>query len=169
MKKIEIESQINEKEYIKLMYTITYRRPIMIILTVVGVFMLFLGIRYVIVFDKWEDIPFQMLIFGFAISILLPIFMYWSSKRSFNATPRIREKMIYTFDTEEIHILGESFNSSMSWDKVFKIRETKEWLLLYQNKIVANLIPKSSFSTEEYSALKEIIAAHPALNTKLKS
>lgn len=168
MGKIEIESQIGFKEYMKLMYAQTYRKPIMIGITVVGVFLLFLSVWNVIVFDKWEEIPNRMLIFGFALSVLLPLSIYWIAKRNFNSDPRIGEKMIYSFDIEQFHILGESFNSSMTWDKVYKIQEMKNWILIYHNKMIASLIPRPSFSDEEYLKFREIISKHPNLESNLK-
>lgn len=169
MEKIEVESQINLKEYIKLMYSLTYRKPLMLISTIVVLLMVVVTLKNSIVRDNWVDFPYQSLLLGIIILIVIPASIYWSSKRNFNSTPRIRERMVYTFEKEEFHILGESFNSSMSWDKVFKVQETKQWLLIYHNKIVASLIPRSSFSAEEYENVKELILSHPELKTNFKT
>jgi len=32
----------------------------------------------------------------------------------------------------------------MTWEKTYKVQELKDWFLIYQNKLVANVIPKSS-------------------------
>ena len=168
MEKIEIESQINLKEYIKLMYSLTYRRPLMIIMTIVGLLIVIVSLKNAIVRDHWVDFPYQTLFFGIILLIFIPASIYWNAKKNFNSTPRIKERMVYTFEPEEFHILGESFNSSMSWDKVFKVQETKGWLLIYHNKIVASLIPRSSFSAEEYRQVKDLISAHPEIQSNLK-
>jgi hypothetical protein len=44
----------------------------------------------------------------------------------------------------------------MTWDKTYKVLELNDWFLFYQNKLVANIIPKK-FIGAQTQELREII------------
>ncbi len=54
---------------------------------------------------------------------------------------------------------GESFNAKLSWNKIYKVKETKNWILIFQSRQVANLILKSDIWDGEMIELKRILNA----------
>lgn len=59
---------------------------------------------------------------------------------------------------------GESFNSQLSWDKIYKVTKTKNWLLIWQNRQIANPIPIEDIGEEQISDLKKILDRHNVKN-----
>jgi hypothetical protein len=53
-------------------------------------------------------------------------------------------------------ITGETFSSEMDWSKIYKVLELKNWILIYQSKLIANAIPKESFD-DNLESFKEIV------------
>lgn len=73
------------------------------------------------------------------------------------------ETIAYNFTDTHLGISGESFNSEMTWNKIYKVTQTKSWLLIWQNRQMANAIPLNLVSAEQLAALKEILTKN---NTK---
>jgi len=91
--------------------------------------------------------------------MILPISIYWSAKRSFSTNKRLQEKIIYEFTNENIIIKGETFNSELNWSKTYRIMELNNWILIYQSRLTANVIPKKSFDSQ-LATFKEIIRSN---------
>lgn len=72
----------------------------------------------------------------------------------------------YEFTSEKIKITGETFNSELDWGKTYEIKELKDWILIYQNRQVANVLPKESFG-ENIKDFR-ILVKSKNLNAKLK-
>ena len=146
-----IETKLDFKRYIRLMYTLTYRKPIMIFLTIVG-FTMFIGsIFYFLGFNVPVDSPpYFQIVFGFFIIAILPFSIYRGGKKNFSTNGRLQEKIIYEITDEKIKQIGETFNSDMDWTKIYKILELNDWILIYQNRQIANLITKDSFGDNLY-------------------
>ncbi len=168
---MKFQSQINLKQYIKLSYILYYKKAFVIYLTIAGLIMLitsllfYAGIASTIY--KNEPPTFQLIlglffVFGFPISI------YFSAKRNFSSSQRLHEKVEYEFNNENLKMTGESFKTEFNWEKTYKIEELSEWFLIYQNKRVANLIPKCDMTIDQITYLKDIFKSLRILKVKLK-
>jgi len=146
IKKMKIETRLDFKSYIKLMFSLTYKKPIMIFiiiyLLVVLVMAIFIFSDLKFLFGETYDIP---LFLAFYIIIALPILIYFNARKNFSTNGLIKEKIIYEFTDDKICHTGETFYSEKDWTKVYKIVEMKHWILIYQSRQIANLIPKESF------------------------
>ncbi len=141
-----IETKLQFKDYLKLMYILTYRKPVMILLTILGSLMFVGAIFYFLGFQvPVDEPPYFQIVFGFFIIAVLPFSVYRSSKKNFISHGRLQEKITYEFTEEKMKQTGESFNSEMDWSKIFKVQELRNWILIYQSKQLANILPKSSF------------------------
>ena len=144
---MKIETQLDSKSYIRLMYQLTFRKPTTIIFSVLGAIM-FVGSIYLFIYtdDEVNSLVISF-VFGF-YTLTLPIQVYRNAKKNFNSHLRLQEKMTYEFTDEKIIVTGDSFQSEQDWLKMYKVLEIKDWILLYQNKQIANLIPTASFGNE---------------------
>lgn len=77
--------------------------------------------------------------------------------------------MSYEFDIEGVKITGESFKSEFTWDKVYKVSESRRWIMIWQNKIVSNIISKKNFKGNDLENFKEIVSKQYNLKNKLKA
>lgn len=99
-----------------------------------------------------------VLIFG----IFFFVFRY-SFKKAYQKNYRASENIEYNFTDTHILITGESFNSEMTWNKIYKVTKTKNWLLIWQSSQIANAIPLRLISSQDIVHLKNILQKN---NTK---
>lgn len=139
------------------MYTMTYRKPIMIFLTIVGMVMFGGSVFYFLGFQVPVDSPpYFQLVFGFFIVAFIPFSIYRTGKKNFYSHGRLHEKIIYEFTDEEIKQMGETFSLNTGWTKIYKIQERNNWILIYQSRQLFNLIPKESFG-DRLPEFKELV------------
>lgn len=143
-----VETKIEKKDFIKLMYIMVYRKPIVIFLNLIGILMIIGSVSYILGFkDLFDEPPYFQSVFGLFITILLPLSVWKSAVKNFSSNGRLKEGIIYQFTDSSISIQGNSFKSEMDWKKTYKVIELKKWILIYQNKLVFNVIPKESFGS----------------------
>ena len=152
-----IETEIDSKMYMKLMFTLAYRKPVTIILTVMGFILILVSTLYFIGFNiPFNEPPHLQLVLGFFIVAMLPLSVYRSAKNNYSALGRLQEKIIYEFTDEKILETGETFNSEMEWGETYKVLELKDWIIIYHNTGSANFLPKESFG-ENLKEFKDLV------------
>jgi len=162
-----IETKFDFKSYLRLMYNLTYRKPLMMYLTVSGLMMFIISFLYFLGSNSlFVEPPYFSFVFGLFIIAFLPFSIYRSAKRNFSSHGRLQEKIIYEFTDEKIRIIGETFNSEMDWEKTYKVLELKNWILIYQNRQIANILPKDSFG-ENLLGFKDLVK-RKNIRSKLK-
>lgn len=168
MEKIEIKAKVEFNEYLKLMYYQIYKKKSIILITLFSLAMSIPAILYYLgVLDiNYTTPPFLQLSFGFGVVILLPLILFYTIKKGYNNV--LQETIKYTFSEEGVGIAGDTFNANLKWEYILKIEELNNWILIYQNKLAVNYLPKSSFSKEELRQFKELINSLPDLKKKLK-
>lgn len=168
---MKFQSQINLSQYIKLSYILYYKKALVIYLTIAGLIMLITSLLFYtgVASTIYENNPptFQLtlglfFVFGF------PIIIYFSAKKNFSSSQLLHEKVEYEFSKENLKMTGESFKTEYSWEKTYKIEELSEWFLIYQNRRVANLIPKHNMTTEQITCLTDIFRSLRMSKVKLK-
>lgn len=157
---MKAETKISLKDYVKIMFYMTYTRPLMIVLLSL---MLIFFISFIALPGDNDTFPMFTL---FVVIILLPVLTYFSAKKNYSNNLRIQEKICYDFTEDKIIIQGESFYSEMDWNKIYKVVELKNWILLYQSGQSANLILKSSFGND-LEAFKALVKSK-GVKAKLK-
>jgi len=144
-----IETKLKLKEYIKLMYVLNYRKPIMIFITMLGLTMIIGTLGYFLGYkEMYASPPYVPGAIGFTFVVLVPFSIYRGAKKNFLSYGRLNEKIVYEFKENGIIVTGESFTSELDWSKTYKVTELKNWILIYQNRQLANVIPKISFSSK---------------------
>lgn len=104
----------------------------------------------------------------FAILVLfIVIRSFFSIRFIFNSNRNIQESITYTFTEAKIYIQGETFEGDFAWTSVYKVKEKKDWFLIYQNAQVMNMVPKKFFTKEQVSELRNIIK-HNHVKSKLR-
>lgn len=151
-----IETKIDFKKYIKLMYILTYRRKLMIYTSILGFLLIIISIFYFFGIIEMTEFPWIPILTGIVINIVMPISVYYTSRKAYFTNARLQEKIVYEITQDLIIITGESFNSQMTWDKTYKVLELKEWFLIYHNKLSANIISKERIGNQAQE-LREII------------
>ena len=163
-----IKTKITFREYLNLMYSLTYRKGVTIFLTVVGlVMLLFAALDFFGVLNTGTS-PLSRIMFGVFLFVFIPLMVYISAKRNYFSDKRIQENIEYEFTTQMMRVKGESFNSEINWSKTFKIEELKKCFLIYQSKQVAHLIPKSNLTREQINYLRLLFRGLESIKVKLR-
>ena len=163
-----VTTKVDFKDYLKLAYILTYRKPTMIWISFVGLVMLFFAISYFLNVWKIGDPPYFQLAMGIVFVFLLPFSVYWQAKKNFTSTTRIGEEIKYEFLEDTMKTTGETFTSELTWNKVFKVEEMKDCFLVYHNNLVFNIIPKKYFADDEIKNFRNTVRKFPNLKKKLK-
>ena len=158
MNEVTIESEITRDEYIRLLFLITYRKPPVIIITLLGLIMTLLPILYFInIYTAIDAPPYIPLISGVLITIVFPLSIYFMAKRNFGSDDLLRQRVRYTFTPDKIFLKGTTFDVNISWDKIHKVRKLKEWLLFYRDKARVDIMIRNTFSKDEQLEFDRIV------------
>ena len=100
---------------------------------------------------------FFMVVYPILILALNPLSVYMTAKRSFNNIKTNGETIEYHFEDNGLLTKGETFSMESTWDSIYKVTQTKHWIMIWRNRQVANPIPKTSVSEGELSELKHLL------------
>lgn len=163
MDKIILTTKLSINDFIKVNYHMLYRKWAIKGMTGFGLFFILLSLFTLMS----GDFSWFLLIFGLFLTVGLPVQVYFAAKRNYKTDGRVSETIEYLFDNEEVKIAGESFNSRLTWDKIYNVTENKDWILIWQNQQIANVVPKRDFKEDELKLFKEIVKRQIGLKNKL--
>jgi hypothetical protein len=169
MEKISVKTQLTFKDYRSLLFSLTYKKPIVILAVIIGFLMLTTSLLYFFgAFNSFSSPPYFQLVLGIFIVFYLPLSIHFQAKRNLIANKRLSEVITYEFTDDQINIIGESFSSSYDWQKINKFQITKKWVLIFQSKVIANIIKRDCFNESEFNTLLQIINSKKDLKKRIK-
>ncbi len=161
---MKIETKLVKKEYLKLLFYWFYSKPSVISISIVGLLMFSFSLLYFIGFNiPFGNKPYFQLIFGGLIIFYIPLLVFITVNKSFSSKGKLNEKIIYDFSEQKYSVVGESFKSESLWNDYHLVKETNNWFVLFQNKILIYAIPKASLE-DNLSEFRNLIR-----NSKVKS
>ena len=126
-----------------------------------AVFLLILLLFFIIkesVDGSTEKDLLQSVPLWFAILILfIAIRSFFSVRFAFNPNKNIQESITYIFTDNKIRMVGETFDEDVAWSSIYKVKENKDWFLIYQSAKVMNMVPKKFFTKGQVSELRNMI------------
>jgi len=163
-----IKIKVTFKEYAKLLLTLAYIKPLMIILVCLAI----LNGGWILCYHfQILDIPEPKMIqyFGFLlISVVQPLGIFFMIWRNYSTSIHLRETLEIHFTKDQIKMKAEGFVLESLWSKMYKIVELKYWFVIYQNNLSAILIPKKSLNPDEMRDFKQILLSIKETNVELK-
>lgn len=156
-----IKSKLTEQDFINVNFVLLYSKISMKIFTGIIIFFLIISVMTTFLFSKISYS--QIFVFIFMLSAI-PILTYFTAKKNFVASQRISETIEYQFDKDNMFVKGESFTSQLTWNKIYKVTQTKNWILIWQNRQIANPIPKKDILEGKIEDLKKILKEHNVKN-----
>lgn len=146
MNNISTTLKLSQQQYISVLYLLNYRRFTAYTSHMVGLMFM---LSSVALLATTGETMLSTFIIGLLVFLLNPVLVYLNGIKSFKMpNNRVTETLTFTFSQEQFSIKGETFTTDMTWNKLYKVVETKNWLLIYQNKGMANVLPKSAISAE---------------------
>lgn len=163
--KIIVSTQLSKDEFVKARLHLLNKNLALKILQYIGYLFAFIGVVNSI---SSKSFQFFIILLGSFFAFGIRFISQVSAKKAFDTDQRIKEKIIYTIDNEYIEITGESFQSKMTWDKIFKVSENNDCYFIWQNKQSANVLGKKYFKEKEHSIFKNIVFSKGKTVNKLK-
>jgi hypothetical protein len=148
-----IETHLDFKKYLELCFTLTYRKPIVIIVTLVGICNIFWF------FFPLESMtqPFVNIVGGIFLIAITPITVYIHASKFFNSNQRVKEKIVYKFSDGKIKSIAESSVIEFDYKNIYKTQELRNWFLIYHDIRSVNAIPKKQLDKSQVLELKDIL------------
>ncbi len=148
-----VKTHITFKEFLN--FNIKSSLPRIIIFSFI--ILIFLALNLYNTENDTQNILQSASIWFAAVFVFIIIRSYFRLKNAFFSNKKIQEEIIYTFTDEKVQTKGETFEGDFAWNTVYKIKETKDWLLIYQSKTTMNMVPKKYFSDSQISELRNMI------------
>jgi hypothetical protein len=163
---MSIKFQLEFKDYLKIMYKLQYKRAGLLIFLAIALLSTSIIFSY-LQFNYLTDIDIVFIIAILGLLILYPIFTYFLSKKNFNSHRILHEKIEYIFSDQKMKTIGESFNSEIDLNHMYKVVEIKDWFLIYHNIQSANLLPKKVMEPNEIKQLRSTLNSLKGVKIKL--
>jgi hypothetical protein len=119
--------------------------------------LIFFGINYFNTDNDNREFMESASIWLIVFSVFIIIRTYFSVKNIFNSNKKIQEVISYTFTDKKIRTEGETFDGDFTWNSVYKVKENKDWFLIYQSAQTMNMVPKKFFTKDQISGLRDLI------------
>lgn len=163
---MKIRIKVTFKQYVKLLFGLTYQRPIMkVLLGVAFLILMWIIFYYLNIFYLPEPVIYQYITLAL-ILVVQPIVIFTTIHTVYYSSNHICQTLEMDILPEEIRVQGESFYMEVQWKKMFKITEKSKWFLIYQNSLSAIIIPKKDLQTDEISKICKILKK--LTNTKVE-
>jgi hypothetical protein len=160
-----IKTKLTEKDFINVTLILLFNKLLIKIVYIAMAISLILGIASAFFpITLLGEFSFSRLIGPFFVLVFLPAVTYFSSKKNYSSNKRVSEPIEYKFEKDYLIIRGESFNSELTWDKIYKVTQTKKWVLIWQTRQSANAIHRSDIGDAEWNELKQILIEHRVKN-----
>lgn len=169
---ISFQTKITLEDYLNFNLHIFKQRSSFKFLRVLSYFFIFMSLFSV--FYSWytgEDMDwssFGMIAFAFFYLFGLPFLLKLNAKKAYNSNKMMQEPIHFEINDEAVLMNAESYQTNMTWDKVFKVVEDNHGLYIFQSKQAANLIPKRDLSEQQLNDVRTIIRSKKGFSRKLK-
>lgn len=101
---------------------------------------------------------------GIGLIAFYALSTYFAARKNYKSMPGISDPLTYEFTDQQLTCTGASASSQSTWEKVFKVTETKKSILIWRSSQIVNVIPKRDITPEQLRSLKEMV-----IRNKVKS
>ncbi len=172
-KTIEVKAKLNFEEYLRLNFSLLLRSKMVWLSLFLATMLIVMLLENRIINGEWADSGVKL---GLLLSLtvflflVLPLLTYLRTKNYFEKNPLLSELTTFYFESERIEIVTSESHAKLTWKRIYKIREFKHYLLIYQNRHIAYVVPKKSFdSLVDMEIIKDMIRTKTKLGHRLKS
>jgi len=153
---IQFKSQIEYEEYRNLIFGLSFKRPIFLImfgLILLNIINMFTNknISYI---DQNLIFP---IILGLSVVVFAPLIIYYQTRQVYKSSKLFHENINYSIDNNSVKMNGVTFESELKWTHFYKIKETKNFFMLYQGKTIANLLDKKNMNNGDINEFRLFI------------
>lgn len=159
MHSFSFTQQVTLKEYRRLVFTMLYSHVAFVCITVLAVIFL-VDLPFLCQNEHYEIFYDSFFYLGgiiTAVAVYYPVVSWIKAGRLFRENYRANENITYELSEHGVTTTGESFNAQYTWDKVYRVRILKKWLLIYNSRRGASMIKISEHDQENIKSLKSYL------------
>jgi NADH:ubiquinone oxidoreductase subunit 6 (subunit J) len=155
---IKLNGKIEYKDYRNLILGLTFKKPIFVLPYSLVLFFILSTIDNGNTMNTENQLgSYYMIIFFTVIFILSPVLIIVHTKKQYNTNKIIREEFNYHLTNDYLHIKGETVDSIQKWTHFYRVKETSNFFIFYQDKTIATLLYKKMFSENDLAEFKIFI------------
>lgn len=156
METIEFETQVGRKDMFRFLMKHFYTR-------FSGIFGVVLSLGALVVFIQGigKREPYQLgilLVMASLFTIVQPLQLWQKASMQIKHNPVFQKPLQYQINKEGITVSQEGEKTTLPWENVRRIVETKTMFLVYMSSINASIIPKEQMKDNE-TKFREIVKA----------
>ena len=130
--------------------------PFLILATVVALLGLVLGGDGAMG-DALPILAWLVLTFAFILAVVQFWVLPRQTRRMFQQTSLLRELITFNWDEDGIALEGESAKSRIAWRDLYAWDEEESLIILMQNEMLYNLVPKSALDDRQIGDLRNCL------------
>lgn len=152
---MQIKTTLTQSQFAKLTGILLLKR-LQVLFLLLAILGLVIGALIAMIVFKNKDA--YMLVFVAIVFLALFAFsIFNNAKRHYQNNPRIRQETTYDFSDKGISISKEGYASTIKWNEIIRISKKAGLILIWQNKLVANVISAKDVSAEQLQEIKAFI------------
>lgn len=164
---MRLKAKVTFKQYLRLLYSLAYEKPVLRLLVLVAfLLLLWIVLSWLDLFNLPEPLIYQYITLALIV-IVQPFMIFYTIYRNYQSSNHLRETLDMRLTDTRIKIRGESFYMEILWPRIFKIVERKRWFLIYQNNLSAIIIPKRHLEESAINEIREILRGIDGVPLKL--
>jgi hypothetical protein len=171
MKALQLSVKIPKKQFVLFSYYQFYTKPLILLAHIIITITLVANVIMYLQGEPQPNFARNTYLVIAVTAILLPYSLYSQFIRKYKKNPLLFGNTNYEFSTSKVKMKNSSGGeNSMGWEKLHKVKEYKNWFLLYTDKYTAAYIPKKSFqSDEQVQQFRQLVNSKQKLKKSLKS
>ncbi|MDD6796703.1 MAG: YcxB family protein [Bacteroides sp.] len=156
--KVEFDVTVDEKDLIDYKIYHKYHAFSGWCEIILGIILLLLG-AYALMNQETMNLTFALLALLFAVVflIVIPVQLVLNAKKAIRGEA-FAKPMHYVIDEENITVSMGEDTAGVSWDMVYRVKDTGKSILVYFTPTRANIIPKRELG-EQLEAVKNVMTA----------
>ncbi|MNV07740.1 hypothetical protein D3C71_981860 [compost metagenome] len=152
---MQIKTTLTQGEFTKLTGILLLKR-LQVLFLLLAVLGLIVGALIAVLFFGNES-AYMLIFVGFVFIALFAFSIYNNAKRHYQNNPRIRQETTYDFSDKGVSISKENYSSTIKWNEIIAIRRRAGLILIWQNKLVANVISAKDVSAEQIDEINKFL------------
>lgn len=164
---IEIKTTLRREEFAKFSLKYIYGKLAFRVVSGIILFLVLVSVLNALIQQRYDDLGIPAIMF-LSFFMVFPLFVYRGAKKAYDNAPDMKNQFVYTFNEEGITVQGHTGSSTIMWQGISKVQETKDFMVFFQNTNNAyNLVPRRDFGNN-LDTLKSFLKQQEGLKLKLR-
>lgn len=153
---IRYTGRISYADYRNLLLGITLKRPVFVFFIAVMI-LLAIVVLSDINAESDHSLTLYLLLFMVLYAVLLPVFSVIRTRQYYKSNVFFQTDTEYHITNDELATVNSTADSTVKWTRFYRVTESRDFLLLYYDRIMAVFIDKRQLTLAQVVDLKQFI------------